>query len=123
VRLELAHILPVDFRINDFTPLSDFGLAAADRHHGNYLHKLDGIEVGADHDTASDDGDATRIDITTDGDEAPEENVTKYKDSVLANPVPGRVKATVFKLIESGLNAISTVYLSLCSRPMASSRT
>jgi hypothetical protein len=48
------------------------------------LHELDEIGVGAVHDS-----DATWIDITTDGDEAPEENVVEHEDGDLADSIPG----------------------------------
>jgi phosphoribosylformylglycinamidine (FGAM) synthase PurS component len=68
----------------------------------NKLHKLDEIGIGTVHD-----GDTTRSDLTIDGGETAKENVIEHKDSVLANPVPGRIEVTGFKRVENGLNAIN----------------
>ena len=37
---------------------------------------------------------AMRSDLTINGDEVPEENIIEHKDSILTNPVSGRVEAT-----------------------------
>jgi hypothetical protein len=50
---------------------------------------------------------AMRSDLTIDGGEAAEESVIEHKDSILANPVPGRVEVMGFKRVENGLNAIN----------------
>jgi hypothetical protein len=49
-------------------------------------------------------GDATCSDPTINGGEAAEENVIENSNGTLAKLVPGRVKMTGFRCVESGLN-------------------
>jgi hypothetical protein len=46
------------------------------------------------------------MDLTIDGSEAAEESVVEHRESVSANPVPGRVKVSGFERVENGLDAI-----------------
>ena len=62
-------------------------------------------------------GNATRSDLMIDGSKAAEENVVKHKDSVLLNPVSGRVGVMGLKGIENGLDTIN-IYVSPCSSAM-----
>ena len=52
-------------------------------------------------------GNATRSDLMINGSKAAEENVVEHKDSILPNPVPGRVEVMGSKGIENRLDAIN----------------